>query len=120
MPSSPPERDKMDAPNKSESNEKEEYDLKKSRSEVGALYPVLLSKDGRVIDGFHRLEADPNWPTLKLEGVDSEEKVLVARPVANWHRRNISEEEKSKWINDLALYYQKQGLKISDKFPFKN
>jgi len=30
----------------------EEYDLKKSEAIIGQLYPVLLSKDGRVIDVY--------------------------------------------------------------------
>lgn len=45
---------------------------------------------------------------------------MVARAVANWNRRQISREEKAEWINGLARLYQKQGYKISDKFPFEN
>ena len=91
-----------------------EYDLKKSKK-IGQLYPVLLSKDGKVIDGFHRLQADPNWGTKRLEEIDSEEKLLIARAVANWHRRQVSGEEKEEWINKLARIYKKQGLKVRKK-----
>lgn len=91
-----------------------EYDLKKSRK-IGELYPVLLSKDGEVIDGFHRLKADPNWETKKLPQIDTEEKLVVARCVANWHRRQVSREEKEEWINGLARIYKKQGLKVKGK-----
>lgn len=90
----------------------EDYDLKKSEKIVGPLYPVILNKDGKVIDGFHRLESDPNWPTLKLDTIDTEEKTLIARPVANWHRRIILRKEKEKWINDLAAFYEKHGLSV--------
>ena len=86
-----------------------EYDLKKSKK-IGQLYPVLLDAKGNVIDGFHRLEADPNWRTEKLPEVNTEEKLLVARCVANWHRRQVSREEKEEWINGLARIYKKQGL----------
>jgi hypothetical protein len=96
-----------------------EYDLKKSKK-IGQLYPVLVDSKGNVIDGFHRLEADPKWRTEKLAEIDTEEKLLVARCVANWHRRQVSVEEKKEWINGLARIYKKQGLKVKADFPFEN
>jgi len=89
----------------------EEYDLRKSEK-IGQLYPVLVDKHGNIIDGFHRLEADPDWKKERLEEIDSEEKLLVARAIANWHRRHVPREEKEKWINGLARIYKKQGLKV--------
>ena len=68
---------------------------------------------GTIIDGFHRKAVDPSWPEITVDSIDNEEKLLIARPVANWHRRVVPEEEKRKWINDLAAYYQKQGLKVN-------
>jgi len=98
----------------------EEYDLKKSEKGIGQLYPVLKDKNGNVIDGFHRLDDDPNWRTETLEHIDSEEKLLVARAVSNWNRRKVSKEEKEEWINGLAEIFREQGYKILDKFPFTN
>jgi hypothetical protein len=91
-----------------------EYDLKKSEK-IGQLYPVLLDAKGNVVDGFHRLEADPNWKTQTIEEIDTEEKLLVARAVSNWNRRQVSKDEKEKWINGLAEIYQKQGYKLVGK-----
>lgn len=91
-----------------------EYDLKKSEK-IGQLYPVLVDAKGNVIDGVHRLEADPNWRKEKLTEVDTEEKLLVARCVANWHRRQVAWEEKEEWINGLARIYKKQGLEVYGK-----
>ena len=91
-----------------------EYDLKKSEK-IGQLYPVLLDSEGNVIDGVHRIEADPNWRTEKLPEIDTEEKLLIARCVANWHRRPISREEKENWINNLAGLYLKQGYRVSGR-----
>lgn len=88
-----------------------EYDLKKSEK-VGQLYPVLVDAKGNVIDGFHRLEADPKWRTEEHPEINTEEKLLVARCVANWHRRQVSREEKEKWIAELARIYEKEGLKV--------
>lgn len=91
----------------------EEYDLKKSENKIGQLYPVLVTKDGKIIDGFHRKDADPNWKTLVLPEIDDEEKLLAARLIANFHRRHVEQWEKEEWINGLARIYQKEGLKVS-------
>ena len=93
-------------------NLSEEYDLNKSESAVGQLYPILVDKKGNIIDGFHRDKADKNWKKLKLEHIDTEEKLLLARLIANFHRRQVSREEKEEWINGLAEIYQEQGLKV--------
>ena len=37
---------------------------------------------------------------------------MLARLIANFHRRQVSREEKEEWINGLAKIYQKQGLKV--------
>ena len=87
----------------------EEYDLKKSEKGIGQLYPILKSKDGKTIDGFHREAANPNWKSVMLPEIDTEEKLLIARAVANWHRREVPKKEKAEWINGLAEIYQKQG-----------
>ena len=89
----------------------EKYDLKKSGKRI-QLYPVLKDKKGNVIDGKHRLEAEPNWKTETVEGIDTEEDFLIARCVANWNRRRVTAEEKIKWINDLAELYKKQSYKV--------
>jgi hypothetical protein len=91
----------------------EEYDLKKSENKIGQLYPILKSKDGQIIDGFHRQKADPNWKSLVVPEIDSEEKLLLARLIANFHRRQVSREEKEEWINGLAKIYKDQGLRVS-------
>ena len=94
-----------------------EYDLKKSEDKVGQLYPVLLSKDGKVIDGLHRLKSDKGWRTETLEHIDDEEKLLLARAISNWHRREIPRTEKEKWINGLAKIYLKQGYVLEKYNP---
>lgn len=88
-----------------------EYNLKKSEK-IGQLYPVLVDVKGNVIDGFHRLEADPNWRKETVSEIDTKEKLLVARCVANWNRRQVSIQEKEEWINDLARIYKEHGLEV--------
>ena len=77
----------------------EEFDLAESKKFIGQLYPVLLSKDEKVIDGYHRLDVDPEWRTEVLKHIDTEEKILLARCIANWHRRVVSRSEKEVWLN---------------------
>jgi len=95
----------------------EKYDLKQSEGAIGQLYPILEAKDGEIIDGFHREEVDKNWKRLRLKHVNSQEKKLIARLVANFHRRQVSREEKEEWINGLARIYTKQGLRVSGRRP---
>lgn len=92
--------------------EENRYSLKGSTSLVGQLYPILRAKDGEILDGIHRSEADGSWRSEVLENIDSEEKKLAARLIANFHRRKVSRDEKAMWINSLAELYQSQGLKV--------
>jgi len=90
----------------------EEYDLRKSEEKVGQLYPVLLSKDGKIIDGLHRLNIDSKWRTEVLEHIDTREKFLKARIIANLHRRTVPASEIRAWINELAeLALTEKGIK---------
>jgi hypothetical protein len=89
------------------------YDLKGSTKLIGQLYPVLKAKDGEILDGVHRSEADGSWRSETLEQIDSEEKKAAARLIANFHRRRVSREEKTKLINSLAELYEKEGLKVN-------
>ena len=77
-----------------------DYDLKRSKDVVGPLVPVLKDKNGRLIDGLHRLYADKNWPTVTvpIHGVKSD----IARIVINVQRRQVPPEEKTKMLKDLA------------------
>ena len=88
----------------------EEYDLKKSKETIGQLYPILKSKDGQIVDGFHREKADANWKTLVLPEIDNEEKFWTARIIANT-RRDILYSERERWFNELAEVFLKQGIK---------
>lgn len=77
-----------------------DYDLKKSIKVVGPLLPVLRDKNGRLIDGLHRLHADKNWPTvtIPIHGVNSD----IARIVVNVQRRQVSRKEKTEMLRELA------------------
>lgn len=82
----------------------DEYDLKKSEEKVGPLYRVIRANwgDNPIIDGYHRKNVDSEWPEEVLEKIDSKEKFLKARIIANLHRRTVPGIEIKAWINELA------------------
>lgn len=81
---------------------KEEYSLRNSTKKVGELYPVIVAKNGDVVDGFHRRNAKANWRTEVREDLDTPEKVVMARLIANKFRRQVTADEVGGWVNDLA------------------
>lgn len=85
------------------------YDLKKSKDIIGPLYPRLLDKGGREIDGFHREEATPDWPAQTLDHIDTDVKYWTARIIANVHRRAVSSDERKKEIIELAKALRDEG-----------
>ncbi|GAI38323.1 unnamed protein product [marine sediment metagenome] len=91
----------------------DEYSLKESAEAIGQLRPVILSKDGWVVDGIHRIRADPEWRTERHESIDTEEKKWIARAHANLARRTVGREEKREIINNLAKIYEEQGLIVA-------
>lgn len=74
--------------------------LRQSAKKHGNIYPVILAKNGSVIDGFHRLEANPNWQKLKLPITDKAE-ITILRLLANW-RRKLSKKEKTEMFDAIA------------------
>lgn len=88
-----------------------EYDLRKSTEKIGELYPVIVSKSGEIVDGFHRINAKANWRREVREDIDTPEKVLKARLISNKFRRQVTAEEVRGWINDLAeIAFTEHGI----------
>ncbi|MGA2681908.1 MAG: ParB/RepB/Spo0J family partition protein [Candidatus Bathyarchaeia archaeon] len=88
----------------------DDFNLKESKF-IGELYPVLKDARGNIIDGNHRLQADPNWEARIVPNVINDETLIIARLVANWQRRQVTPQEKAEWINGLAEIYQQEGYK---------
>ena len=86
-------------------------DLRLSSKTVGKLYPVLLDRDGNVIDGKHRLVADESWPKIRLEHVGCERERLLARLISNVCRRTVSSSEKRRILERLGRIYLEEGEK---------
>lgn len=88
----------------------ENYDLARSSKKLGKLYPILKDKHGNVIDGFHRQNADPEWPSLTLDSIDTPVQLEVAKLAANYCRRTVPQTELA---NRLA-FLVKEGMKVPE------
>jgi len=91
---------------------------------VGQLYPVLVTKEGEVIDGVHRKQADPNWKEMALDWVKTREDYLIARVTANY-RRPIENRELKAQITELAELFSSKGVPkgelakaLAEKLPY--
>jgi ParB-like chromosome segregation protein Spo0J len=77
--------------------------LRGSSKKIGRLYPVLVDPAGNVIDGFHRLKADPDWPKFMVDGITDPLQLARGRLIAN-ERRNVSPEEKGRLLREIYAY----------------
>ena len=84
--------------------------LKSSTEKVGKLYPVLEDFYGNVIDGQHRLEADEDWPRIRLETVKTEKERIIARLVSNTCRRYVPAQEKTEMLDKLGEILLEEGV----------
>ena len=88
--------------------------LSQSASIIGRLYPVLLDNKGNLIDGQHRLEADPAWPKIRISSIKSEEQRILARLISNVCRRSVSAKEKTETLRELGHIYLRKGVPLSE------
>lgn len=95
----------------------EGYNLQKSKKAVSELYPVIKDAHGNVIDGFHRLDADPNWKTETIATITTPLQLALARIVANTHRRSINKEERKLQLVAVAEELVKEGLAREQVIP---
>ncbi len=86
--------------------------LAESAENIGFLEEVELMADGKtVIDGFHRLAANPNWPKKIIPTVTTEKQRLFRSLVRNGHRRTMTAEEHKQIVSELVY---KQGVTFKE------
>ncbi len=85
-------------------------EIKKSVSQIGQLYPILVDNSGNIIDGNHRFNVDRNWKKIKLCNVKNKKSALIVKIISNSCRRVTSSSEKSKTLSELAKIYQSEGI----------
>ena len=87
-------------------------ELRNSSENIGRLYPILVDRFDRVIDGEHRLKANENWRKVKLEHIKTEKQLLLARLVCNNLRRSTSGKEKTELLASLAEIFLSEGTPV--------
>ncbi len=88
----------------------DEVNLKQTAS-TGKYVPIFLNTSGEIVDGEHRRNTDPKWPTLKTRIAPGLE-THIARLIINTQRRDAA----AKDYNECAEYLQKKEK--SDK-PYR-
>jgi hypothetical protein len=91
-------------------NEKEELAnrIKKLREKIGEVYPIIVDKEGKIIDGWHRLEASPDWTKKVVDPKNRYEEALIWF-AAHERRQTEKKEIQVKFIT-MAEELIKQGV----------
>jgi hypothetical protein len=84
--------------------------IKRSVKLLGHIYPVLTTKSGELIDGRHRLAADPKWPKTALN-VDDPLDAYVIHLRLHDLRREFGSGERRELVNKIAEELEKRGYK---------
>jgi len=92
--------------------------LRASKEAIGVVEKVTLDADGNLVDGHHRIAADPNWPTEINPKLKTEEDCILFMIAKNWHRTTKNENWKHGMIarlaklgNDVSAIAKKTGFK---------
>jgi len=92
----------------------EDFNIPYSYKRIGPLYPILVDREGNVIDGKHRLAIDPNWRKEVVPWVQSRKDLLMARIHANLHRRTVPVEERRTEFTEYADILHADGTAIGE------
>ena len=81
--------------------------LEQSMKEIGQIYPVIKSQYGKILDGKHRKEVNPNCRE-EIVNVKDEVDELRIRVHVNLIRRKVSDEEKREWVREAREIFRKR------------
>jgi len=85
-------------------------ELRKSKENVGQIFPVIKDQHGKILDGFHRKRIDPNWKETMVT-VENDLQGLLIRVHSNILRRKVDEKEKQDWVKEARKILQFMGQK---------
>jgi hypothetical protein len=80
----------------------EKFDPELAR-ELRETMAVLQSPEGEVLDGFHRLDANPNWKRTTVTTADTPLRKTLVKVVLNNNRRYVSRDERGASFRELFL-----------------
>jgi uncharacterized Fe-S cluster-containing radical SAM superfamily protein len=79
-----------------------------TQKRFGAIYPVIKSEDGEVIDGFHRLSA--GWDNVITLPIKERKDKLALKLTLNAVRRTMPPEEKKAIVSEIAQILVEKGV----------
>ena len=85
-----------------------DYEL--SRSRLGPIIRIIRAADGELLDGFHRLEANRDWPEEVLQHIKTPRQKLAVKIATNAMRRRATGEEIQGYVQALAQELLKEGV----------
>ena len=74
---------------------------------------VRNRRTGKIIDGMHRLEADPTWPIIEVDLDPLWE--MIVRLILNWNRRGMEQPEMTASLSFIAEQTGWTGYEISKR-----
>lgn len=86
----------------------ESYSLKASTVLIGRVVPVLKTRKGEIIDGYHRKGEDPSWPEIEVVDINTPLQIAFARLIVNTNRRTVSSEEKQSRLSEIFEEWKKE------------
>jgi len=86
----------------SEEPEDEAEYLRPTFEAIGELTQVLVTPNGQVIDGKHRLALNPSWEKRILTRLNDPVKAAIGRLVINVVRRTVPAQEKTELLTEIA------------------
>ncbi|MCJ7506114.1 ParB/RepB/Spo0J family partition protein [Candidatus Bathyarchaeota archaeon] len=92
----------------------EDFNIPYSYKQIGPLYPILVDREGNIVDGKHRLAVDPNWRKEIVPWIQSRKDLLMARIHANLHRRIVPKEERQREFTEYANILHADGVAIGE------
>jgi hypothetical protein len=88
--------------------------LESTQRRFGSIYPVIMTEEGEVIDGRHRLQA--GWDEIKRLPIKDRKDIIALRLVLNASRRTMSPEEKYQLVNELASLLLSRNVKMDQLY----
>ena len=85
--------------------------------ENGVINPVLITEDGRVLDGHNRLSIKPDAPTKKIKGSAkwSDDECVAFVLKTNLHRRNLSPDQKRTVREKMIILAREMKLRTNPR-----
>ncbi|MGA2666188.1 MAG: hypothetical protein ABSF83_14710 [Nitrososphaerales archaeon] len=85
----------------------EDFSLRDSLGIVGEIQPIIVDRNGNIVDGFHRKQVNEKWPVYRNEAIETPLQLAYARLASNTSRRRVPEEEIASLLSEIYEEHKK-------------